>query len=287
MRAQPAAVMANVALAAMARRAVCVVLIATIPATVRSFVSLLTVARDLQRRKARERSGRFVAEGVRTVEELLRSALAVDGLLVSESAVQQPRVVTLLGDARTRGIAITTVSEREFESAAGTDAPQGVVAIATSPVWSLQSLPAGPLRLLVLDALQDPGNVGTILRTAAAFDVSATIALPGTVDLWNAKVVRSAMGSHFVHPTLTSTADALAPFLQERGIALWGADAAGIPIPELRVPTQWALAVGNEGAGLSPATQPMVTTTVALPISPAVESLNVAVATGILLFALR
>ena len=250
-------------------------------------MSLLTVARDLQRRKARERSGRFVAEGMRTVEELLRSTLVVDGLLVSESAVQQPRVAALLRDAQRRDIAVITVSEREFDSAAGTDAPQGILAIASAPVWSLQSLPAGPLRLLVLDALQDPGNVGTILRTAAAFEVSATIALPGTVDLWNAKVVRSAMGSHFVHPTLTSTADVLTTFLRERGMALWGADAAGIPLPELQVPTQWALAVGNEGAGLSPATQPMITTSVALPISPAVESLNVAVATGILLFALR
>ena len=250
-------------------------------------MSLLSVARDLQRRKARERSGRFVAEGVRTVEELLRSALVIDGILVAEEVVAQPRVAALLTAADARGVMVLPVTEKEFDSAAGTEAPQGVLAVASSPVWSLDALPAGPLRLLVLDALQDPGNVGTILRTAAAFDVSATIALPGTVDLWNAKVVRSAMGSHFVHPTITSTADALAPFLRERGIPLWGADAAGMPIPEVTVPPQWALAVGNEGAGLSPATQPLVAMTVALPISAAVESLNVAVATGILLFALR
>ena len=250
-------------------------------------MSVLTVARDLQRRKARERSGRFVAEGVRTVEELLRSALVIEGILVVEDAVVQPRVASLLADATARRVHVLTVTAADFDSAAGTDAPQGVLAVAERPVWTLESLPARPLRLLVLDALQDPGNVGTILRTAAAFDVSATIALPGTVDLWNAKVVRSAMGSHFVHPTIISTADALAPFLRERGICLWGADAAGTPIPELVVPSQWALAVGNEGAGLSPATQPLVARTVALPISEAVESLNVAVATGILLFALR
>ena len=250
-------------------------------------MSLLTVARDLQRRKARERSGRFVAEGVRTVEELLRSPLTIDGILVADDVVTQPRVAALLTTAGTHGVAVWPVTAKEFDSAAGTDAPQGVLAVAQAPVWTLGMLPPGPLRLLILDALQDPGNVGTILRTAAAFDVSATIALPGTVDLWNAKVVRSAMGSHFVHPTITSTADALAPFLRERGIPLWGADAAGTPIPEVVVPSQWALAVGNEGAGLSPATQPLVTQTVALPIAEVVESLNVAVATGILLFALR
>ena len=250
-------------------------------------MSVLTDARDLQRRKARERSGRFVAEGVRTVEELLRSGLAVEAILAAESAGEVPRTAALLAQARAAGIAVAAVTDREFESAAGTDAPQGVLAIATAPTWSLATLPAGPLRLLVLDGVQDPGNVGTILRTAAAFGVSATVALPGTVDLWNAKVVRSAMGSHFVHPTLSCTAEALAPFLTERGIPLWGADAAGTPLPEVPVPPQWALAVGNEGAGLSPAVHQLVAQTVALPISAAVESLNVAVATGIFLFALR
>ena len=250
-------------------------------------MSLLTVARDLQRRKARERSGKFVAEGVRTVEELFKSGLPIDGLLASDTAGAMPRGAALLDAARAAGVPILVVSDQEFGSAAGTEAPQGMLAVASVPVWSLAQLPLTGLRLLVLDALQDPGNVGTILRTAAAFDVSATIALPGTVDLWNAKVVRSAMGSHFVHPTLNCTTDALAPFLAERGISLWGADAAGTPIPKVRVPAQWALAVGNEGAGLSPALQSLVAGTVALPISAAVESLNVAVATGILLFAFR
>ena len=250
-------------------------------------MSLLTVARDLQRRKARERSGRFVAEGLRTVEELLHSGLPVDGILAAETALESPRAAAVLATAAARGLPVLTVSPREFESAAGTEAPQGLLAVASAPAWSLDALPTSRLRLLVLDAVQDPGNVGTILRTAAAFDVSATIALPGTVDLWNAKVVRSAMGSHFVHPTITCTADALAAFLSERGVPLWGADAAGIPIPQVSVPAQWALAVGNEGAGLSPAVQPLLAATVALPISAAVESLNVAVATGILLFALR
>lgn len=250
-------------------------------------MSLLTAARDLQRRKARERSGKFVAEGVRTVGELLKSALTIDGVLASVAADQDLRVQALLDQARDAGVPVVIVSETEFGSAAGTDAPQGVLAVARAPERTLESLPATGLRLLVLDGLQDPGNVGTILRTAAAFSASATIALPGTVDLWNAKVVRGAMGSHFVHPTLACSTDALARFLMERGIPLWGADAAGTPIPEVRVPAQWALAVGNEGAGLSPATQALVVATVALPISAAVESLNVAVATGILLFVLR
>jgi len=248
---------------------------------------LLTVARDLQRRKARERSGRFVAEGLRTVEELLQSGLPIDGILTAGSARAVPRAAMLLDRAGAAGVPVVIVTDAEFESAAGTEAPQGVLAVAKTPVFTFAMLPAQGTRLLVLDAVQDPGNVGTMLRTAAAFEVTATIALPGTVDLWNAKVVRSAMGSHFVHPTMLSTVDALASFLGQRGIPLWGAAAAGTPVSEIAVPAQWALAVGNEGAGLSSATQALVTQTIALPISAAVESLNVAVATGILLFALR
>jgi RNA methyltransferase, TrmH family len=250
-------------------------------------MTLLSDARDLQRRKARERSGRFVAEGVRTVEELLKSSLAVDGVLAAESAMAAERTARLLEQAAASGVPVLTVTTAEFDSAAGTDSPQGVLAVARVPERRLDQVVSAPARLLVLDGVQDPGNVGTILRTAAAFGVSATVALPGTVDLWNAKVVRSAMGSHFVHPTFSCTVDSLAAFLTEHGIPLWGADAAGTPLPDLEVPPQWALAVGNEGAGLSPAVQSRVDGTVALPISSAVESLNVAVATGILLYTLR
>lgn len=250
-------------------------------------MSLLSEARDLQRRKARERTGRFAAEGVRTVEELFRSGLDITGVLASDRAGALPRAAALLETAAARGVPVHHVSESEFASAAGTEAPQGVLAVAVTPLWTLERLPPGPLHLLVLDALQDPGNVGTILRTAAAFGVTATIALPGTVDLWNAKVVRSAMGSSFVHPTVSCPTVELAAFVAARGLPVWGADADGTPLPSLRVPAQWVLIVGNEGAGLSSATAPLVTQTVALPLSAAVESLNVAVATGILLFALR
>ena len=179
------------------------------------------------------------------------------------------------------------ISEREFSSAAETDSPQGVLAIAEIPRHSLDDLsPVSPLTLLVLDAVQDPGNVGTILRTAAALGATATFALPGTVDLWNAKVVRSGMGAHFHHPCLHGTSQDLAAFLDRERIPLWGADARGSAVSELSRPARVAIAVGNEGNGLTPATRDRASTLVALPIRSDVESLNVAVATGILLYEL-
>lgn len=249
---------------------------------------ILTLARDLRRRKSRERQGLFVAEGVRSVEELLGSPLAVRGILTAPQLAEAPRGRALLQRIADSTVEQAAVNEAEFRSAAETESPQGVLAIAEIPERALSAL-AGvtPLRLLVLDALQDPGNVGTILRTAAALGADATVALPGTVDLWNAKVVRSAMGAHFRHQAFHVTAEQLVEFLGSESIPLWGADVEGTPIETVSAPQRLALAVGNEGAGLSSSLRERASATVSLPITQSVESLNVAVATGILLYQLR
>jgi TrmH family RNA methyltransferase len=250
-------------------------------------VRLLTLARDLRRRKAREREGVFVVEGIRAVEELLRSSLVVRGLLVAPKLIDSPRGVALVESAKAKGIEVADVDEKEFRSAAETESPQGIVAIAETPLRSLASLPAsGPFRLLLLDAVQDPGNVGTIIRTAAALGAHATLALPGSVDVWNAKVVRSAMGAHFHHPAFHATWEDVQAFLVRTSTPLWAADADGVTITD-RGPARLALAVGNEGGGLSPAIRAAADRVISLPITTMVESLNVAVATGILLYELR
>jgi TrmH family RNA methyltransferase len=152
---------------------------------------------------------------------------------------------------------------------------------------SLTNLPEGnSMRLLVLDAVQDPGNVGTIIRTAAALGASATFSLPGTVDLWNSKVVRSAMGAHFHHPCLSGTWDHLDAFRRDRGLQIWAADASGEAIGGQSPPSRLAIVLGNEGGGLSTDTRERADQFVALPIASTVESLNVAVAAGILLYEL-
>jgi TrmH family RNA methyltransferase len=253
-------------------------------------VKLLTLARDLQRRRAREREGLFVAEGIRAVEELLRAPIALRGALVSPTLVETPRGIALRAALDAAGAPVLELGEREFQSAAATDSPQGVLAIADIPEWRLGEL-ARPARarVLVLDAIQDPGNVGTLLRTAAAFGVAATLAMPGTVDLWNGKVVRSAMGALFVRPALSCTWAELDEFLRERDIPLWSADGAGEPLDTFTgaSPQRMALAVGNEGGGLSADALARTVRRVSIPIEPDIESLNVAVAAGILLYHLR
>ena len=180
------------------------------------------------------------------------------------------------------------VTTPEFDSAADTDTPQGILAIAEIPRRSLEIVaPTGRTRILVLDGVQDPGNVGTMVRTAAALGAAATVALPGTVDLWNAKVVRSAMGAHFLYAALHATWDDLRAFLTRTDTSLWGADARGTALENAVAPERLAIAVGNEGAGLSPNVRDAATSLVSLPLAPGVESLNVAVAAGILLYQLR
>jgi TrmH family RNA methyltransferase len=249
---------------------------------------LLTLARDLRRRKARDRSALFVVEGIRAAEELTRSPLDVVGALASPQLSATQRGESLRKALTARSVEIADITAAEFASAAETDTPQGVLVIAREPERSLEQLTSvDPLRILVLDAVQDPGNVGTMIRTAAGLGATATVALPGTVDLWNAKVVRSAMGAHFLHPALPCTWDELRLFLDQAKIPLWGADARGAPAERSTAPRRLALAVGNEGAGLSDHVRQACERTVALPLAAAVESLNVAVAAGILLYELR
>jgi TrmH family RNA methyltransferase len=251
-------------------------------------MKLLTAARDLRRRKARERQRLFVAEGVRAVDELLRSPLEVTGVLIGPQFDEQSRAPAMHALIAQRSIREQRVDFREFASAAETDSPQGILAIAEVPDWVLPDIDfPEKARLLVLDGVQDPGNVGTIVRTAEALGVTATYALPGTVDLWNPKVVRSGMGSHFRHPCMVGTWAELDSFRASRAFSLWGADASGVRLEAGDAPDRLALIVGNEGAGLSAESRARLDRTVALPISPSVESLNVAVATGILLYELR
>lgn len=222
------------------------------------------------------------------MEELLRSALAVRGVLVAPQLAEAPRGAQLIGMLRTAGVEIAEVGALEFGSAAETESPQGVLAIAEIPERSLATLALGDkARIVVLDAVQDPGNVGTILRTAGALGATAAVALPGTVDLWNAKVVRSAMGAGFHFPAFASTWADLDAFRKQHRVALWGTDSSGTALAELRAPDRLALVVGNEGAGLSEEARSRVDLLAALPIGAVVESLNVAVATGIFLYQLR
>lgn len=247
-------------------------------------MTLATTIRDLHRRKARERRGLALAEGVRLVEEMLAAHVPCKGAVVSPSLEATPRGAALLAALEARGIAVERVGERELAELAATEHPQGVLAVYQPREWQLDDLAPAPGRpLVLLDAVQDPGNVGTIARTALAFGASGVIALPGTVDLANPKVVRAAAGGLFTLPSLHADDVAVREWLRHRGVPLWVTAMDGEPLAADRPDTAVALVLGNEGAGIQGELLRAAQRRVTIPIRPGSESLNVAVAAGILL----
>ncbi|HLM68116.1 MAG TPA: RNA methyltransferase [Longimicrobium sp.] len=239
--------------------------------------------RTLRQRRARQEEGLFLAEGVRTVEDLVASPLPVRFAVASSTLGDTPRGRGLVSAIAARGIAVHEVEERDFRGWADTETPQGVLAVAEIPRAGLAAIPldADPAVLLVLDAVQDPGNFGTLVRTAEALGAAGVVALPGTVDPWNPKSVRAAMGSSFRLPVVETGWEALEPWLREHGIVTV-ASAVGAPPPE-SLPRRAALVLGNEGAGVSADTLRRADVTLGIPLRGRAESLNVAAAGAILL----
>jgi RNA methyltransferase, TrmH family len=226
----------------------------------------------------------FLAEGVRVVEELVDSNIVLHLATVSSSLEDNQRGEALLRRLRERA-PVRVVPASELNRIAATESPQGVLAVAEVPRRHLHDLPL-PERavLLVLDGVQDPGNLGTMARSSAAFGCALIACLPGTVDPWNAKAVRSAAGALFRTPVAQPAAGELWEWLDRHGVAVWGADAAGEAIARVVPPPRIALVLGNEGAGIGPATRARCERLVAVPMRGGSESLNVAVAAGILLY---
>ena len=169
--------------------------------------NLHTLIRDLQRRKARERRGLIVAEGRRLVGDALQSGVPIAGVLVSDDA--GPAVASaVLEPAQQRGIAVETVAREEFDKLADTQTPSGVLAIVEWEPITPAELPERPndiAPLLVLDGVQDPGNVGTMIRSAFSLGAWATVALDGTADVRSPKTARGAMGALFRHPVAAAS----------------------------------------------------------------------------------
>jgi RNA methyltransferase, TrmH family len=239
--------------------------------------------RALSQRRAREEESLFVAEGIRAVEDLAASPLGIRFAVASSSLEDSPRGAALRALLDRRGVPVRETDDRTLRELAGTDAPQGILAVAEIPRWTLQDLSPGPdpAVLLVLDAIQDPGNLGTLVRTAEALGAAGVVSLPGTVDAWNPKSVRAAMGSSFRLPVVESRWDELDPWLEAQGVAA-AVSVVGAP-PVADPPRRVALVLGNEGAGVSAESLRHADLEIGIPLRGRAESLNVAAAGAILL----
>lgn len=243
---------------------------------------------SLGRRKYRERYGQCIVEGVRSVGSALRAGARIRELVVSERGRDEEAVRRLIEAA---DCPVRECDDPAFARLSDVETPQGVLAVAEIAIEEGVD-PTVFDRILVLDAVQDPGNAGTLMRTAAWFGVDCVVAGKGTVDLFNPKVMRAGAGAHWelsirTHPEVGHLIDRV----RSAGFASYAADVEGRSVDRWTPELPSVLVLGNEGHGISDVVRRRVDRRLTIERPPSardpvggVESLNVAVASGILLY---
>ncbi|MBB6734896.1 TrmH family RNA methyltransferase [Cohnella zeiphila] len=240
----------------------------------------------LSERKYREREGRFLIDGVHLVAEALAAGWPLEHVAYEEGLGIPPELQALADSVS--GPTWIPVSPDVIARCAGTETPQPVFAVARKKEHAPDALWAGGNGgpVVALDGVQDPGNVGTIVRSAAASGAAAIVLGRGTADLYNAKTLRATMGTLFHIPVLEADLTALLPEARKRGAKVYGTSlraAASCYDCDLAGPGTW-LVFGNEGSGLSPEVENSVDQAIIIPMTGQAESLNVAMAATVLLF---
>jgi len=230
------------------------------------------------------------------VEEALAAGVAFTGALVAPDLARTARGTALVAELEGHAIAVEEVGARVLAQLADTETPQGIIAVIEPRRWTASDFaPAPGAVVLVIDGVQDPGNVGTLIRTAHALGAAGTVVLRGTADPTSPKALRAAMGATFRHPVVSLDDAGFIAWARKYGVTLWASAADGVPLHRAldrgqgkggagRVDGPIAVIVGNEGAGIRPQLNAVAAQRVAIPLAQGAESLNVAVAAGILLY---
>lgn len=223
--------------------------------------------------KSRRKAGKIVLEGVRLIGDALAAGYLPD-FVFYDPASFDPAPFNL--DAAL----LLDAAPEVIKHLSGTEQPQGVVGVFPLPT---PSVPRDLRRVLILDALADPGNLGTILRTAAAAGVDLVLLAPGTVDPYNDKALRGGMGAHFRVPVINQSWEKIAATCD--GLPVYLADMTGdLTYDAADWGQPWALVVGSEAHGASESAAALAHHTVYIPMAAATESLNAASAAAVILF---
>lgn len=246
----------------------------------------IVAIRSLHHRKARREQGAFLVEGVRLAREAIAAHAAIQQIvlcpeLLGEIATTlRDEIVDVLGASR-----IVTVGATVMRSLAETETPQGIVAVVDLPATPLPIFDAHDGFVLILDGVRDPGNVGTLIRAAAAADCDAVITIAGTADAFAPKVVRSAMGAHFRLPVVAeSDWAAIGPALAALPTVIGADGAASLLYDAVDWATGCAVVIGNEDHGLSAEARRWCPMTACIPMARGVESLNASVSGAIMMY---
>lgn len=227
----------------------------------------------------RKRGGLSVLDGAHLLAAFLDSGRKPEDVLVSRAGLDDAEVAALV--ARAAPARVTLLSDALFKSLSTVDSPTGVIACVRTPEG--RAVPADAGLALLLDAIQDPGNVGTLLRSAAAAGAGHVLLGPRCAFAWSPKVLRAAMGAHFAL-NIVEGAD-LAAFLERyRGQSVALAAGGGTSLYDLDLTGATAFMIGNEGEGLSEELQRAAKVRARIPMPGRVESLNAATAGSLALF---
>lgn len=235
----------------------------------------------VKKAKARKLSGLFVAEGLRIFREIPRDM--IDSLFVSESFLKEESHRKLI-----EGLSCEVVSDEVFNAMSDTQTPQGILALVRQFSYKIEDLQTkgSPAFLMILESIQDPGNLGTIIRAGEGAGVTGVIMDDATADIYNPKVIRSTMGSVCRVPFVyTNDLSGTLKNLKAQGVRLYAAHLEGRNNYEKEDYTvDTGFLIGNEGNGLTEETTALADALVKIPMMGKVESLNAAVAASILMF---
>jgi TrmH family RNA methyltransferase len=228
--------------------------------------------------------GECATEGIKMIEEALRSGRHLETVFFSDSSLPLAEKMLSQINARTE---ILMVPKAVFNSIVTSESPQGVAALLKLPTYTSQQLieRSSDAPLVVAAGIQDPGNLGTMLRSAEAFGVAGVFIIEGTVSPYNSKVLRASAGSIFRMPLMRILSADLISLLRTHRIRLLATSSRrGTPLPRIAWTPPLAIFIGNEGAGLSQKLMAEMDETLVIPQSSEVESLNAAVAASIVLY---
>ena len=235
----------------------------------------------LYKRKYRDRLGLYVIEGRKLIEEALKNGAVLRDIFLREdySPEDIPR-----GDLE--GVRICRLTRSLFDRAADTETPQGIAAVSERPEWTQDEFFQGDDNIIVLDRLQDPGNLGTIIRTADAAGFRKVLVLKGTADLFSPKTIRAAAGSLYrVRLLQADSPEEAADMLRERGFRIICTAPLGKKlIYQADMKRSAALVIGNEANGVCHSLLDMADETVRLPMEGNIESLNAGVAASVVMY---
>ena len=240
----------------------------------------------IRNRKARERERQFVIEGIRLVEEALLSNAPVEQLIFDRDALEADvRLQQFHREAESRNITVQQTDRRAIRNMGEHQNPEGVLGVVRFQERNRDRVLDASGPLLLFDRLRDPNNLGLVLRTAEAAGAAGVFLSPGSVELYNSKVVRASRGSIFRLPVFRNEdLPALIGDLRHRGVHIFCTQARGTPFQEIKRSGRVAFLFGNETFGVDPDLQSRVHQSISIPMADGVNSLNVAVSAGILLF---